>query len=514
MNDQSHGLYRAMQSRDRRFEGSFIAAITSTGIYCRPGCPAKMPREKNVRFFACAAAAEESGFRACLRCRPDASALLPAAAGSSATVARALQLFSQEHIGGIPTICDKLGVGERHLRRLFMQHLGTTPIAALRTQRLHFARTLLEQTRLPMSEVALAAGYRSTRRFNHEILRAFDRSPTRLRDGALKSLAPKSSAAGRPHIRSAQIELKIPYAPPFDWPALLSFFGAGAIEGVEVLEGKTYRRSVRVGPAGAATPIVLEVSHLPELNSLRVRFDVVPAQAILQLVAGVKRMFGCAVQPHVVEEHLSRDPLLKKALAVHPGLRVPGAWDPFELSVRALLGQQISVRAAQTLAGRLVRAFGEPLPEKLLHEAPAANFPTHLFPTPQAIVKAGAERLTKQGMMPARATALQKLAEVVTSGALDFAELRTLTADEAVDAIEELPGFGPWSAGYIAMRALGKPDAFPLRDLGLLRGLRSAQPGATFNDFRDRAERWRPFRATAAIALWLLDSQFANGDLE
>jgi AraC family transcriptional regulator of adaptative response / DNA-3-methyladenine glycosylase II len=510
MNDPRHNLYRAMQSRDRRFEGSFIAAITSTGIYCRPGCPAKMPREKNVRFFACAAAAEESGYRACLRCRPDASALLPAAAGSSATVARALQLFSQEHLGGIPTICDKLGVGERHLRRLFMQHLGTTPIAALRTQRLHFARTLLEQTRLPMSEVALAAGYRSTRRFNHEILRAFDRSPTRLRDGASRSLAPKTIAPGRTHGGSALIELKVPYAPPFDWPALLAFFGARAIEGVEVLDGETYRRSVRVGPPGAAAPIVLEVSHLPALNSLRGRFDVVPAQAILELVAGVKRMFGCAVQPHVVEEHLSRDRLLQRGLALHPGLRVPGAWDPFELSVRALLGQQISVRAAQTLAGRLVRAFGEPLPKALLRAAG----PTHLFPTPHAIAKAGAARLAKQGVMPARAIALQKLGEAVASGALDFTKLRTLPAGEAVDAIDELPGFGPWSAHYIAMRALGEPDAFPLRDLGLLRGLRREQPDATFNDLRDRAETWRPFRATAAIALWLLDSHFANGDLE
>jgi len=500
-------LYRAMQSRDHRFEGRFIAGVTSTGIYCRPGCPAKMPRAENVRFFACAAAAEGAGFRACLRCRPDASALLPAAAGSSATVTRALGLMSQGE-QELSALCDKLGVGPRHLRRLFVQHLGASPQAVLRTQRLQFARQLLEQTRLPMTEVALASGFRSTRRFNAEIRRAFQAPPRELRAAPRGSMArqylPESAIISRKAAPGAdardRIELRIPYAPPLDWPALLSFFGARAIAGVEQVEGLGYRRSVRV--AGSGTPLLLEVAPVAGAHALRVSLGAAPAQALPALVAGVKRMFGCAVQPHAVAAHLGRDPLLARALALHPGLRVPGAWDPFELAVRALLGQQISVRAAQTLAGRLVQALGEALPRELASEGGL----THLFPTPQTIAEAGSSFLQSLGLMPARAVALHGLAQRVASGALDFAALRARPLEEAGAALESLPGFGAWSAHYIALRALGEPDAFPLRDLGLLRSLRREQPGATFSDLRARAESWRPFRATAAIALWLLDS--------
>jgi len=488
-------LYRALRSRDRRFEGSFIAGITSTRIYCRPGCPAKTPRAENVRFFACAAAAEESGFRACLRCRPDASALLPAAAGSSATVARALALFAQgTNEGGLAALCDKLGVGERHLRRLFLQHLGASPHAVLRTQRLQFARSLLEQTSLPMTEVALASGYRSTRRFNAEIQQAFHAPPSALRQG------PRSRKSASRAAASDRLELRIPFAPPLDWAALLKFFAARAIEGVESVQGQRYARSVRL--PGTTAPQILEVELAPERDALLVCTALSPALGLPALVAGVRRMFGCGVAPATVAEHLRRDPLLARALAKHPGLRVPGAWDPFELAVRALLGQQISVRAAQTLAGRLVRAFGEPLAG-----APAAGNPTHLFPAPRAIAEAGALALAKLGILPARAAALGALASAVDSGALDFETLRYRPLDEACAALESLRGFGPWSAHYIAMRALGEPDAFPLRDLGLLRALRRENPEATFTDLRERAEHWRPFRATAAIALWLLDGE-------
>ena len=491
-------LFRAMQSRDRRFEGSFIAGIRTTGIYCRPGCSAKMPLAKNVRFFACAAAAEEAGFRPCLRCRPDTSALLPAAAGSSATVSRALHLISTQ-MGeiGLAELCTKLGVGERHLRRLFVQHLGASPHAVLRSQRLRFARTLLEQTRLPMTEVALASGFGSTRRFNAELRRTFQASPTMLRKAA-------PCAA-----RSDLLELQIPYAPPLDWQALLSFFRTRAIDGVEIVGERSYSRSVRLpGSTGAQ---IIEVEQAGRGHALLVRTTLTSARALPALVAGVRRMFGCDVQSHAVTEHLSRDPLLARALEKHPGLRVPGAWDPFELAVRALLGQQISVRAAQTLTGRLVRALGEPIvpspPDPVASTDRPRTEPTHLFPAQGAVARTSPAALAKLGLMPARALALHELARAVDSGSLDFESLRLRSLDDASAALESLVGFGPWSAHYIAMRALSEPDAFPLRDLGLLRAIRREKSDATFADLRARAEAWRPFRATAAIALWLLDGE-------
>ncbi len=491
-------LFRAMQSRDRRFEGSFIAGITTTGIYCRPGCSAKMPLAKNVRFFACTAAAEEAGFRACLRCRPDTSALLPAAAGSSATVSRALHLIGA-NIGelGIAELCTRLGVGERHLRRLFMQHLGASPHAVLRTQRLRFARTLLEQTRLPMTEVALASGFGSTRRFNAELKRTFQTSPTMLRKAAPRA------------VRSDLLELQIPYAPPLDWAALLAFFRARAIDGVEVVGERSYSRSVRLpGSAGAQ---VIEVEQAARGHALLVRTMPTAAHSLPALVAGVRRMFGCDVQSLTVTEHLAHDPLLARALAKHPGLRVPGAWNPFELSVRALLGQQISVRAAQTLAGRLVRELGEPIDSSGSAASTSttgpSEGPTHLFPAPSAVARTTPAALAELGLMPSRALALHELARAVNEGSLDFERLRLRSLDDASAALESLRGFGPWSAHYIAMRALNEPDAFPLRDLGLLRAIRREKSDATFADLRARAEAWRPFRATAAIALWLLDGE-------
>ena len=361
-----------------------------------------------------------------------------------------------------------------------------------------------------MPEVALAAGYQSTRRFNAEIQRAFERTPTELRRRALgRSLRsqsftntldnPYENHLGRgagPGLR-ADLELRIPVAPPHDLPALLHFFASRAIAGVELVGTNRYTRSVRL--EGHGEPLVLSVAPAPRGDALSVRVSPLPPKLLPRLVAGVRRMFAAHVLPGPVREHLERDPLLRRAFAKHPGLRVPGAWDPFELSVRALLGQQISVRAAQTLAGRLVAALGEPLPAPLLR----AEGPTHLFPAPEAIAEAGAARLSKLGVMPARARVLERLARAVAEKTLDFEALRALPLEEACAAIDALPGFGPWSAHYIALRALGEPDAFPLRDLGLLRALQREKPAATFADLEARAERWRPFRATAAIALWL-----------
>jgi AraC family transcriptional regulator of adaptative response / DNA-3-methyladenine glycosylase II len=488
-------LYRALQSRDRRFEGSFIAAITTTGVYCRPGCPARMPRPENVRFFACGAAAEEAGFRACLRCRPDRSVLLPAAAGTSATVTRALQLFSQGAADqGLLALCDRLGVGQRHLRRLFLRHLGTSPQAVLRSQRLHSARALIEESDLPMAELALAAGYGSVRRFNAEVKRTFRRTPLELRTRARSG----SRALGD----GAPLTLEVRYQEPLEWEPLLAFFASRAIDGVEHVHGGTYARTVLLEGEKGPQPTWLSVIRVPGRPALRVSCGLFAPRAALALAAGVRRMFGCQAQPGRASAQLQQDPLLGPVLRSRPGLRVPGAWDPFELSVRALLGQQVSVRGAATLAARLVAQLGEPL---LGPQLPAADGLARLFPTPRAMAEAGPARLQALGLTSARARALHGLADAVASERLRFDRLAARGLDDAVAELCALDGFGPWTAHYVALRALGEPDAFPPGDLGLLRALRREQPEATARDLQQRAEGWRPFRATAAIALWLAD---------
>ena len=519
-------LYQALASRDRRFEGSFVAGITSTGIYCRPGCPAKLPRPENVRFYQCGAAAEEAGFRACLRCRPDRSPLLPASAGTSATVTRALQLLAQDGAGqGLGPLCEKLGVGPRHLRRLFLQHLGASPQAVLRSQRLRFARALLEESDLPMAELSLAAGFGSLRRFNAEVKRAFQATPGALRKRARGSATKRLHVAAdrtaakasepRGSARSAgalppPVELHVAFAPPFDWGALHGFLAARCLPGVESATGGGYARTVLLPGEDGPAPALLQVSRDPRRSALRVSVGPVAPRALPLVAASVQRMFGCGQQPLLVAAHLARDPLLAPVLARHPGLRVPGAWDPFELAVRAVLGQQVSVKGAATLARRLCEAHGAPLPEALRARAAERGLLLErLFPTARALAEAGALRLREIGLPGARAAALHGVALAVHEGRLDFGALAARGLDEAIAALVALPGVGPWTAHYLALRALGEPDAFPHGDLGLLRALRRQRPKATIGDLHARAQAWRPFRATATIALWLADSEGA-----
>ena len=515
-------LYQALASRDRRFEGSFVAGITSTGIYCRPGCPAKLPRPENVRFYQCGAAAEEAGFRACLRCRPDRSPLLPAAAGTSATVTRALHLLAQDGAGqGLGPLCEKLGVGPRHLRRLFLQHLGASPQAVLRSQRLRFARALLEESDLPMAELSLAAGFGSLRRFNAEVKRAFQSTPGALRGKARGSAALRSPVApGRAALAGTRalqsgpsavpppVELSVSFAAPFDWAALHGFLAARCLAGVECADGASYARTVLLPGEDGPAPAILRVSRDRRRPALRVSVGPVAPRALPLVAANVQRMFGCGQQPARVAAHLAKDPLLGPVLARHPGLRVPGGWDPFELAVRAVLGQQVSVKGAATLARRLCEAHGAPLPEALRARAAESGLGLErLFPTARALAAAGALRLREIGLPGARAAALHGVAAAVHEGRLDFGALASRGLDEAVAALVELPGLGAWTAHYLALRALGEPDAFPHGDLGLLRALRRERPKATIRDLHARAEEWRPFRATATIALWLADSE-------
>jgi AraC family transcriptional regulator of adaptative response / DNA-3-methyladenine glycosylase II len=464
--------WRAWSARDARFVGRFVMGVTSTGIYCRPGCPARLPARRNVRFYASPTAAEAAGFRACLRCRPDRAPGSPTAAGTATTVARALRLIDEGALseGTLEALSARLGVTSRWLRELFERHVGAAPLDVARTRKAHLARRMLEDTALPVEDVAAATGYGSARRLRSAMQQSFKRAPAALRGQRAK---PSDGA----------LELRLPARLPFDAAPLLAFLGARAIPGVEELRDGVYRRTFAL----AGEPAVLEVRALPD--GVRLRLPARAAAALPRVLGRVAKMFDLDADVTLIREQLSRDPRLRRALTDRV-VRVPGAFDAFEAGVRALLGQQVSVAAARTLAGRLVAASGDALP------APDHAL-THVFPTPAAVAAA---RLESLGLTRARAASLRGFAQAVASGALDLGAFRDL--DDAVERLTALPGIGDWTAQYLAMRALGEPDAFPAGDLGVRQALARAGRMPSERETRARAERWRPWRAYAVLALW------------
>lgn len=469
----------AFLGRDRRFAGRFYAGVTSTGVYCRPGCPAPLPKPRNVLFFPCAAAAEEAGFRACRRCRPETSPGTPAWAGTSATVARALRQIESGLVDHAPVgaLAARLGVGERHLRRLFAEHLGASPVAVAKTRRLHFARRLLDETPLRMSEVALAAGFSSVRRFNEAMRAAFGAPPTELRRAAA---GPAASPAG--------VTLRLPFRAPFDSEALVGFLRARAVPGVESVEGSVWRRTAEL--AGAAGIVEAEVDAAR--SSIVVRLFGLPPGAALDAARRAGRLFDTDADPAAIAAHLGKDPLLAPLVSQRPGLRVPGAWDPFETAVRTVLGQQVSVKAARTLASRLVSRFGRPLPTGV-----ARGSLTHLFPRPDDLVEADVASI---GLPSRRGETIRVLAREVAAGRLDLGPAASL--EEAERRLAEVPGVGPWTAQAIALRSLGEPDAFPGGDLGVRKALAAHGVAPTAAAAEARAAAWRPWRAYALVHLW------------
>lgn len=469
--------YRAFAARDRRFDGRFFTAVVTTRIYCRPGCPARLPARRNVRFYASAAAAESAGFRPCRRCRPDASPGSAAWRGTSATVARALRLLDDGALerGGLEALAGRLGVSGRWLRRLFEQQIGASPRDVVRTRRVHFARRLLEETVLPLEDVAAASGFGSARRLHDAVHATFRRSP-----GALRGA--RAAAGGA-------IELRLPARAPFDAGAIVRFFASRAIPGVEAVANGAYERSFRIGDARGT----LAVRALDDEPGVALRVHGGATRALLPIAAGVSRLFDLDADTPAIGAALRVDPLFARRWPA-AGVRVPGAWEPFEVAIRALLGQQVSVAAARTLAGRLVHACGEPLP---VHATRGSV--THVFPAPAAV--AGAD-LSALGVPRTRAEAIRGLAAAVAERRLDFAALHGL--DDAVARLKELPGIGDWTAQYVAMRALGEPDAFPAGDLGVRKAIARGGRLPGERETIARAERWRPWRAYAVIALWTL----------
>jgi len=474
--------YRAMSTRDARFDGRLFVAVKTTGIYCRPICPARTPKRESVQFYATAAAAQEAGFRPCLRCRPDCSPELASWRGTSNTVQRALALIEQGALDGgdVESLAERLGVGGRQLRRLFAQHLGASPNAVALTRRVLLAKQLLHDTQLPMTMVASAAGFGSLRRFNETFLQLYQRPPSALR-----------KKRGEPARGGDAISLCLSYVPPYDFAALLGFLAARAIPGVELVSADSYARSITIGDECGTLQVRPSASGHARLD-LTVSFS--RLSALPAILGRVRRVFDLGADPIAIAEQLRQDPTLAPLIDAHPGLRVPGAWDGFELAVRAVLGQQITVAAATKLCGTLVSLFGAPL-------APGVSVVpglTHLFPTPARLAEADLSILP---MPRARSAALCSLARAVVHDPSTLAPQASL--DEAVRKLRALPGIGEWTAQYIAMRALREPDAFPAADVALQRALAAADgTRPTTRQLLAQSARWSPWRAYAALHLW------------
>jgi AraC family transcriptional regulator of adaptative response / DNA-3-methyladenine glycosylase II len=449
---EAEACYRAIQARDARFDGLFFTAVRSTRIFCRPVCPAKTPLRRNVEFFANAAAAQAAGYRPCLRCRPEVSPDLPVWGGTSATVNRALRLIDAGALdqGSTQDLAERLGLTDRHLRRLFLEHVGVPPVVVAQTRRILFAKKLITETNLPFVEIAFASGFASLRRFNEALRSTYRRNPKELR-----RVSPPNGHA------EPRIELKLHYRPPYDWDALLAFVRLRAIPGLETVDANTYQRGN------------ITVRHSPSENCLIVHIEAESAARLRSIAEQVRFFFDLRANATEINAHLGKSKVLKDTVKRHPGLRLPGSWDPFELAVRAILGQQVSVKGASTLAGRLVERFGPP----------------------RADVLADAD-LSAIGLTKARSETLRAFARAVHDGVIRFDE--AVASQEMIGRMCELPGVGPWTANYIAMRALGDPDAFPASDLGLLKASGLASP----RRLEELAEAWRPWRSYAALHLW------------
>jgi AraC family transcriptional regulator of adaptative response / DNA-3-methyladenine glycosylase II len=486
--------YAALRTRDARFDGRIFVAVRTTGIYCRPICPARTPKRENITFYASAAAAQEAGYRPCLRCRPESSPDLAAWRGTSSTVARALALIAEGALDGdeadVERLALRLGIGERQLRRLFTQHLGASPIAVAQTRRVLLAKQLLHETRMSMTAVAEAAGFGSVRRFNATFHGLYGRPPSALRR------APRDGAE-QP---AAAITLKLSYVPPYDWSAMIGFLAGRAIEGVESVTADRYRRTIALDGAHGT----IEVAPLAGRNALTATIRFPNVRALPTIIARIRRVFDLGADVTAINAQLAADPDLARLVAARPGLRVPGAWDGFELAVRAVLGQQITVVAARRLAGKLVAAHGETLQVAAEEQGDGL---CRVFPSAERLAHAN---LVTLGMPRARAATLSALATAAVADPRLFERARDL--EGAIGRLRALAGIGEWTAQYIAMRALREPDAFPASDLGLLRAMSDGEGNRpTPVELGSRAEAWRPWRAYAAQHLWTADAAPPSG---
>ena len=475
----SRSCYRALRARDARFDGRFYVAVSSTRIYCRPVCTVKPPRRENCRFYPSAAAAESGGYRPCLRCRPE---LAPGNASVDATsrVAQAAASLIEDRVldeAGLEAVAARLGITDRHLRRAFGAEFGVSPVEFAQTQRLLLAKRLLTDTALPVTEIAFASGFGSLRRFNALFKQRYRLQPSQLR----KHMNANRKINGP--VAPDALHFELSFRPPYDWPTVSAFLAARAIAGVEAVEDGRYRRTARISVEGKEHRGWIEVSPSPKKPALRVAVSASLAKALPPALSRVKALMDLSCNPAEVAAALG--PLAKR----HPGLRVPGAFDGFEVAVRAILGQQVTVAAARTVAGRFAAAFGDPL------DTPFGSLNT-VFPAAGRVAELPYGRIARLGMPGARARTVLALARAVADGELDL--MPNADIDATLDKLRALPGVGEWTAQYIAMRALAWPDAFPHTDLGVMKALGETSPKRVLA----AGEAWRPWRAYAVMHLW------------
>jgi AraC family transcriptional regulator, regulatory protein of adaptative response / DNA-3-methyladenine glycosylase II len=477
--------YRALQTRDARFDGHFFTAVLTTKIYCRPICPARIPLRQNCLFLPSVAAAQGAGYRSCLRCRPELAPNLRGQITSGSTVFdRALSLIASGVLddSGVEALAAQLEVSDRHLRRLFTENLGASPVTVAQTRRILFAKQLINETNLSMTNIAMAAGFASIRRFNDVMQKTYQKPPSTLRKMCLKT---------SDVLQTPNITLKLPFSPPYDWETLIKFLAGRVMPGIESVTNDAYQRTISIDGFHG----IVKVSPVAGENYLVANIQFPQVTALAMIVERLRRVFDLSASVTLISAQLASDPYLTNLVMAKPGLRVPGAWDGFELAVRAILGQQISVAAATTLASRLVATYGEPLVAG--DTAWAAADLKFVFPRPELLID---EDLTKLGITKARSKAITSLAEMMTENPGTLSGFQPL--EDAVKQLCKLPGIGEWTAQYIAMRLLQEPDAFPAGDLALLRSMEKHEKPMTKSRLTELAENWRPWRAYAAMHLW------------
>jgi AraC family transcriptional regulator, regulatory protein of adaptative response / DNA-3-methyladenine glycosylase II len=476
MSLEPHAAYLVLKARDARFDGRLFVGVTSTGIYCRPICRVRLPKAENCRFFSHAAGAERDGFRPCLRCRPELAPGLSLMDSSQALAHHAARMLEHAaRTGGeitLPQAAQRLGVTDRHLRRIFLGCHGVAPIDYLTTQRLLLAKQLLTDTQLPVTQVALASGFGSVRRFNAAFAERYRMNPS-----ALRRQQPGGVGAG-----PGPVALRLSYRPPYDVAGVLRFFAQRCIPGVEAVEGSTFRRTLALVHQGQALPGWIAAQFVPERHEVHVSVAPLLAPLLGTVLERLRHGLDLDADPALI------DPALQ-ALPGAPGTRLPGTLDGFEVAVRVILGQQVTVAAARTLVRRLVERFGMPV------ETPFTDL-TRLFPAPQALAAASDDAIGQLGIVRQRIGAIKALAQAVLDGRLDLS--RGAPLQPTLDALRALPGIGAWTTQLVAMRALAWPDAFPASDVGVLNALGSRDILLA----EQRAEAWRPWRAYAVIRLW------------
>lgn len=472
--------YNALLSRDVRFDGVFFTGVTSTGIYCRPICPARTPKQENCRFFNSREAAEKESFRPCLRCRPELSpgnAPMDSARRTAHLIAQRLEEGQISDGLSIEAIARQFAISSRQLRRIVHQEFGTSPIELIQIRRLLLAKQLLTETSLPVIHVAFASGFGSLRRFNAVFRTHYKMPPTHFR----KKIAPDNKEPLFP----STLSLQLAYRPPYNWTSLLEFLKARMIKGVEQISDDSYMRTVRLGSYKGW----IRVTHISQRYALRVELSSSLTPVLPALLSQLRHLFDLNARPDLIAAHLMKDPCLFSAVNKNPGLRVPGAFDGFEMAIRAILGQQITVKAATTLSCRFAQAFGEYI------ETPFPEL-DRLTPLPADVSKMTVNDIAELGIISARAKCIIALAEAYSTGNLILDG--GMNPELAMQKLEQLPGIGPWTAHYIAMRALRWPDAFVKEDIVVRKNL----GGISAKQAEQLSQAWRPWCSYATLHIW------------